>query len=173
MKKKLSLLLILAVLMALLTACSDVDLANALNEAEEYLAAQDEAQAEELQDTEESDGADAQITEDGQYSDPVCVALYIHTFGHLPDNFLTKSQAESLGWVNSKGNLWDVAPGCSIGGDKFGNREGLLPKAEGRQYYECDVNYEGGYRGGERIVFSNDGLVFYSQDHYSNFTQLY
>ena len=61
----------------------------------------------------------------------------------------------------------------SIGGDKFGNREGLLPKEDGRQYYECDVNYQGGYRGAERIVFSNDGLIFYTDDHYNSFTQLY
>lgn len=113
------------------------------------------------------------ISEDEEYSDPNDVALYIHTFGHLPENFITKSEAEALGWKNSEGNLWDVAEGKSIGGDKFGNREGLLPKAEGRQYYECDVNYSGGYRGGERIVFSNDGLIFYTNDHYSSYTQLY
>ena len=61
----------------------------------------------------------------------------------------------------------------SIGGAKFGNREGLLPKEDGRQYYQSDVNYEGGYRGAERIVFSNDGLIFYTDDHYNSFTQLY
>jgi guanyl-specific ribonuclease Sa len=66
-----------------------------------------------------------------------------------------------------------VAPGMSIGGDTFGNREGILPKEKGRKYYECDVNYEGGYRGGERIVYSNDGLIFYTEDHYKSFEQLY
>jgi len=69
--------------------------------------------------------------------------------------------------------LDEVAPGMSIGGDTFGNREGLLPKADGRKYYECDVNYEGGYRNGERIVYSNDGLIFYTDDHYESFEQLY
>ena len=78
-----------------------------------------------------------------------------------------------MGWDNQKGNLDEVAPGMSIGGDYFGNREGLLPKADKRKYYECDVNYIGGYRNGERIVYSNDGLIFYSDDHYKSFEQLY
>jgi hypothetical protein len=101
------------------------------------------------------------------------VALYLHMFGTLPSNFLSKSQAERLGWVPSKGNLWDVAPGAAIGGDRFGNREGLLPDKSGRGYFECDVNYEGGFRGPERLVYSSDGLVFYTADHYESFTLLY
>jgi hypothetical protein len=87
--------------------------------------------------------------------------------------FFTKKEARDLGWDSQDGNLDDVAPGMSIGGDTFGNREGILPKEKGRKYYECDVNYEGGYRGGERIVYSNDGLIFYTEDHYKSFEQLY
>lgn len=113
------------------------------------------------------------VDKKGSYTSPEDVAAYIHTFGTLPSNFITKSEARDLGWDNSKGNLWDVAEGKSIGGDRFGNYEGLLPKAEGRKYTECDVNYEGGYRGSERIIFSNDGLIFYTNDHYQTFTQLY
>lgn len=113
------------------------------------------------------------IEKDGSYTTPEDVAEYIHTFGTLPDNFITKDEAKELGWDNKKGNLWDVAEGKSIGGDRFGNYEGLLPKAKGRKYTECDVNYEGGYRGGERIIFSNDGLIYYTDDHYQTFTQLY
>ena len=179
MKKKLGLLLILALLAALvLAACNVTDLMEAVDEAEEYLAEQDEVQENDQEEGQEAappetEPEEESILESGTYSDPESVALYLHTFGHLPDNYLTKSEAEALGWDNSKGNLWDVAPGCSIGGDKFGNREGLLPKAKGRQYYECDVNYGGGFRGGERIVWSNDGLIFYSNDHYSSYTQLY
>lgn len=109
----------------------------------------------------------------GEYSDPEHVALYIHIYGELPPNYITKSEARDLGWDSGEGNLWDVAPGMSIGGDSFGNREGNLPEKKGRTYYECDVNYAGGYRGGERIVFSSDGLVYYSQDHYENFELLY
>lgn len=113
------------------------------------------------------------INRNGVYTARDEVAMYIKTYGCLPDNFITKDEAEDLGWVSSKGNLHEVAPGKSIGGDAFGNREGLLPKASGRQYYECDINYSGGYRGSERIVYSNDGLIFYTADHYENFTQLY
>lgn len=113
------------------------------------------------------------VEEDGVYSTPELVAAYIHTFNKLPSNFITKKEAEQLGWVSNKGNLWDVTDEMSIGGDKFGNYEGLLPKAKGRQWYECDVNYTGGRRGAERIVFSNDGLIYYTNDHYESFTQLY
>ena len=113
------------------------------------------------------------VEKDGSYTTPEDVAEYIHTFGTLPNNFITKSEAKELGWDNKKGNLWDVAEGKSIGGDRFGNYEGLLPEKKGRKYTECDVNYEGGYRGSERIIFSNDGLVYYTDDHYQTFTQLY
>ena len=110
------------------------------------------------------------VEEDGVYSTPELVAAYIHTFHKLPSNFITKNEASKLGWNSKEGNLWDVTDEMSIGGDKFGNYEGLLPKAKGRQWYECDVNYKGGKRGAERIVFSNDGLVYYTKDHYKTFT---
>lgn len=113
------------------------------------------------------------LPEDGSYTSPEDVAEYLVLYEHLPDNFITKNQARDLGWDSSKGNLWDVAPGMSIGGDRFGNYEGLLPDADGRRWTECDVNYEGGYRGAERIIFSNDGLIYYTDDHYKSFTQLW
>ncbi len=78
-----------------------------------------------------------------------------------------------MGWEPSKGNLWDVTDKKIIGGDVFGNREGLLPHKEGRKYLECDVNYKGGKRGAERIVYSNDGLIYYTKDHYKSFELLY
>ena len=112
----------------------------------------------------------AAITEDGEYSSPGEVAEYIHTYGKLPGNFITKNKARDLGWDSSKGNLWDVAPGKSIGGDRFGNYEGLLPDGK---YRECDVNYAGGYRGAERLIYGEDGSVWYTSDHYQSFTQLY
>ncbi|HSP48096.1 MAG TPA: ribonuclease domain-containing protein [Clostridiaceae bacterium] len=113
------------------------------------------------------------IVEDGRYYTADDVAEYLHTFGKLPQNFITKNKAEDLGWVSSKGNLWEVTDRMVIGGDRFGNREGLLPSKSGRTWYECDVNYEGGYRGSERIVFSNDGLIYYTKDHYASFKKLY
>lgn len=111
------------------------------------------------------------LREDGWYSSKSEVALYLYLYGHLPDNYLTKDEAYDLGWNSRKGNLWEVAPGMSIGGDRFGNYEGLLP--QGKQYRECDVDYEGGYRSGERIVYSDDGYIYYTEDHYESFEQLY
>ena len=113
-----------------------------------------------------------ELDPDGWYSSKEEVSLYIYTYGELPDIYLTKDEAVELGWDSSKGNLWDVADGMSIGGDKFGNREGLLPKEKGRVYYECDIDYEGGYRNGKRIVFSNDGLIYYTEDHYESFEEI-
>ena len=113
------------------------------------------------------------VTQGQPYSTKDEVAAYIHQFNELPPNYLTKDEAEALGWDNSEGNLWEVTDGMSIGGDYFGNREGLLPKKSGRSYYEADVDYDGGFREGERIVYSNDGLIFYTDDHYESFEQLY
>ena len=113
------------------------------------------------------------IKEDGYYTSKEDVALYIKLYDKLPQNFITKKAASALGWEANKGNLWDVTDKNSIGGDKFGNREGKLPKAEGRQYYECDINYQGGYRGSARLVYSNDGLIYYTEDHYNSFVLLY
>lgn len=125
---------------------------------------------------EKENESEPQIDEDGSYTSKEDVALYLHTYGKLPSNFITKNEAEELGWKQKQGeagHLHVVAPGKSIGGSKFGNYEELLPKKKGRQYYECDINYVKGNRGAERIVYSNDGLIFYTGDHYETFEQLY
>jgi len=119
-----------------------------------------------------TNGGGENITEDGWYYSAEDVGLYLAVYGHLPDNFITKDEAEELGWDG--GSVEDYAPGYAIGGDRFGNREGLLPKAEGRRYYECDIDTNGqDSRGAKRIVYSNDGLVYYTDDHYDSFTLLY
>ena len=127
--------------------------------------------------SEEAEDEDAvTVEEDGHYTSKEEVALYIHTYGKLPSNYITKKEAEELGWKKKDGEagqLHVVAPGMSIGGSKYGNYEGLLPDADGRKYYECDINYVKGNRGAERIVYSNDGLIFYTGDHYETFEQLY
>lgn len=115
----------------------------------------------------------AAVDEDGSYNTKDEVALYLHTYGRLPQNYITKKEAQNLGWDSKKGNLQDVAPGKSIGGSHFGNYEGQLPEQEGRKYFECDLGYEGGYRGAERLIYSNDGLIYYTGDHYKTFEQLY
>ena len=108
----------------------------------------------------------------GSYTTKEDVALYIHTYGCLPGNFITKAEARQAGWDG--GSLEPYCPGMCIGGDSFGNREGLLPKAEGRTWTECDINTLGAdSRGAERIVFSNDGLIYYTGNHYESFTLLY
>ena len=114
-----------------------------------------------------------QVQEDGEYSDRDHVALYLHTYGKLPSNYITKTKAKEAGWNAEEGNLREVLPGRSIGGGKFLNEEGLLPEKDGREWKECDIDYTGGQRNGKRIVYSNDGLIYYTDDHYESFTLLY
>ena len=136
----------------------------------------DEVQPDELPIVESDQNVDEQealVQEDGEYTSKEEVALYIHLYNHLPDNFITKKEAKKLGWESKEGNLGEVAPGKSIGGDYFGNYEELLPEEDGRDYYECDIESDGGYRGAKRIVFSNDGLIYYTEDHYESFELLY
>ena len=113
------------------------------------------------------------LPEDGQYDDKDNVALYIHLYGKLPSNYVTKKDAEALyGWHG--GALDVIAPGKAIGGSYYGNYEGLLPDANGREWTECDIGTIGQTkRGAERIVFSNDGLIYYTPDHYESFELLY
>ena len=112
------------------------------------------------------------ISESAAYTDKEHVAAYINEFAKLPHNYITKNQAKKLGW-QTKGTLDKVAPGKSIGGDRYGNYEGLLPKKNGRTWTECDIDYVKGNRNSKRIVFSNDGLIYYTGDHYKTFIKLY
>lgn len=117
--------------------------------------------------------ADYPVTRDGWYSTMEEVAVYIATYHKLPGNYITKSQATRLGWSSSAGNLWRVAKGKSIGGDRFGNYEGQLPDKKGRSWTECDIDYAGGYRNnGKRIVYSSDWLIYYTGDHYNTFDEV-
>lgn len=97
------------------------------------------------------------------------VAEYIRVHHELPGNFITKAEAKKLGWDPQGGNLQDVAPGKSIGGDVFQNREKKLPSKKGRIWYEADINYKSGHRGKDRILFSSDGLIYKTEDHYETF----
>ncbi len=126
-------------------------------------------------DVEAQAGTEIEVTveEDGHYTSKEEVAEYIYIYECLPDNYITKDEARDLGWNSKEGNLGEVAPGMSIGGDHFGNYEELLPEEDGRDYYECDIDTDGSYRGAKRIVFSNDGLIYYTEDHYESFELLY
>ena len=138
--------------------------------------AQEQIGQEEMDSAEETETeADTEVKflpEDGTYTTKEDVALYIHQYAKLPSNFITKKEAEKLGWPG--GDLEPYAPGKCIGGDRFGNYEELLPEKDGRTYKECDIDTLGAAkRGAKRIVFSNDGLVFYTEDHYETFELLY
>ncbi len=110
------------------------------------------------------------LDENGSYTSKEEVALYLSIYGRLPDNFITKAEAQKLGWTG--GSLEKYAKGKCIGGDKFGNYEGLLPKGE--QYYECDIDTLGASsRGAKRLVFTKSGKIYYTEDHYETFEKLY
>ena len=168
--KLLSFLLLLALSVTLFTGCTQEDAELALDVLNAVL--ETEVEEDVYEETTETATKDA-ISEDSTYTSKEDVAEYLHTYGHLPSNFIKKKAAQKLGWVSSEGNLWDVAPGMSIGGDYFGNYEGNLPEAEDRDYYECDIDFDGSYRGAKRIVYSNDGLIYYTEDHYETFELLY
>ena len=105
------------------------------------------------------------------YYDAESVAKYLNAYGHLPANYITKNEARELGWEGGTPEAY--LEGAAIGGDRFGNREGLLPAAPGRSYTECDIDTLGkSSRGAKRLVFSNDGLYFYTDDHYESFCEL-
>ena len=116
------------------------------------------------------DAAAHPVQEGGWYDTMEEVAVYLCDYGELPSNFITKQEARSLGWDAQSGNLWDVAEGCSIGGDRFGNYEGTLPDGN---YHECDLNTRGAdKRGAERLVYADDGRIYYTADHYESFEEI-
>ncbi|RAP54394.1 MAG: ribonuclease [Methanosphaera sp. rholeuAM130] len=110
------------------------------------------------------------VTEDGEYVSVEEVSAYIKKYHKLPDNYITKKEAQSLGWQG--GSLESYAPGKSIGGDVFTNRQGILPHSE-KKYIECDIDANGTTRGAKRIVYSTDDYrVYYTDDHYNTFREV-
>lgn len=117
-----------------------------------------------------SDTSQDILDEYGVYDSKEDVALYIVTYDRLPSNYITKKEAKKLGW--SGGSLEEYAPGKCIGGDYFGNYEGNLP--EDNEYHECDIDTLGKKsRGAKRLVYSDDGYIYYTEDHYETFELLY
>jgi len=112
-----------------------------------------------------SENSSAQSIE--QLTEEKTVINYIKQNHRLPDYYITKNEARKLGWNASKGNLCEVLPGRAIGGDKFGNRENQLP--QGGKYYEADVNYNCGNRNADRIIFTRNGEVYLTKNHYKSF----
>ncbi len=95
----------------------------------------------------------------------------VRATGRLPSDYVRKGEARDLGWRPGS-DLCDSAPDRTIGGDRFQNREGRLPDAPGRQWFEADLDFDCGRRGAKRLVFSNDGLIFVTTDHYESFTEV-
>lgn len=127
----------------------------------------------ETEQSQEGQNPSPAVAEDGWYSSKDEVALYIHLYGHLPDNYVSKREAQDLGWTGGSVEPY-TGEGTAIGGSRFGNYEGLLPEADGRTYTECDIDTVGrSSRGSRRVVFSNDGLIYYTGDHYESFELLY
>ena len=119
---------------------------------------------------EASPGESAEET--GPIIEPQRIADYIFEHGELPDNFITKKEAQALGWDSRYNYVSDVAPGKSIGGDYFFNFEEKLPWVKGRKYYEADCWYTEGPRNAHRIIYSSDGQVWYTKDHYKTFIEM-
>lgn len=113
-----------------------------------------------------------QVQKGEYYYDVENVTLYIDTYGELPDNYITKSEAQALGW--SGGSVEKYREGAAIGGDRFGNYEGILPEGDDIRYTECDIDTHGASgRGAKRLIFSNDGNYYYTEDHYESFCQVF
>ncbi len=123
------------------------------------------------QPSEAEDGTGVEFTY--PVTDPQMIVNYLGKYGELPENFITKKEAQALGWDSRYNYVGEVAPGKSIGGGRFGNYEGRLPAKKGRTWYECDANYRGKKRGEERVLYSSDGLYYYTRDHYKTFTQMF
>lgn len=94
---------------------------------------------------------------------------YLH---ELSNYYISKAEAYKIGWENIKGNLAEIAPNHMIFGGVYKNKNNILPSKEGRIWYEADINYTGGYRNRQRVVFSNDGLIFVTYDHYETFIEV-
>lgn len=170
----LALLLVFSVLSGCGGAAPDVPSCTAAPAADAVSAADapSDAEADAVSPGESDKSSPAALDEGGEYTSAEDVALYLHLYGHLPQNFITKKDARALGW--NGGGLDDYADGKCIGGDRFGNYEGLLPDAPGREYHECDIDtLHAASRGAKRIVYSNDGLIYYTEDHYESFILLY
>lgn len=104
----------------------------------------------------------------GKYGADWCIKYY----GRLPGYYIDKATAKKMGWSGLKGNLSKIAPGCMIGGEVFKNLSGKLPYKHGRIWYEADLNYLNGYRNSDRVLYSNDGLIFVTYDHYESFIEV-
>ncbi len=97
---------------------------------------------------------------------------WLKTYGKLPSYYVSAEQARSKGWSPKKGNFDKLFPNKMMKRGEYDNKDGHLPSAPGRIWYEADINYRHGFRGLPRIVYSNDGLIFVTYDHYATFIEI-
>ena len=169
MKRKiLGLAALLMVLVLILSSCGAKNAAASKKDASPTAGVTEAVAATAAPGAETQEGSE----ESGPIIEPQAIADYLFEHGELPENFITKKEAKELGWDSRYNYVSDVAPGMSIGGDYFGNYEGNLPEVKGRKYYECDCYYTGGERNAYRIIYSNDGHVWYTEDHYNTFVEM-
>ncbi len=146
----------------------EAEVAEDVEESEEAEVAEDVEESEEADIAEDVEESESRIDEDGYYYDLESVVLYLDEYGSLPGNFITKKEAEKLGWEG--GPVSDYYDGGAIGGSHFGNYEKLLPDGD---YKECDIDTNGTKgRGAKRLVFSSDGKYYYTDDHYESFHEV-
>ena len=145
----------------------------------EVAATQVEQDAADDADAEDTTTAASAIDVDGYYYDVESVVLYLDEYGELPSNYVTKNEARNAGWEG--GSVQNYIEGAAIGGDKFGNYEGVLPQvASGSTYRECDIDTDGrSSRGPRRLIYTDDGdssdgcaPYYYTDDHYETFTEV-
>lgn len=174
MKKLLTFLFILFTGLFLATGCGGQSASSTVPPSPPAISRADNtsASAEKKNSFADAPPAAVQVEKGTPYTDKNHVALYIDQYGTLPPNYITKKEARRLGW-NTLGTLDQVAPGKSIGGDRFGNYEKILPDKKGRIWRECDIDYKRGNRNAKRICYSSDGLIYYSESHYKSFERLY
>ena len=115
------------------------------------------------------------VQESGKYTTRDSVAAYLCKFNKLPSNYVGKNEGQQL-YESKTGKTfekWNFNPWTTInvmiGGDKFGNNEGLLPQGS---YHEADVDYSAKNRGTKRLVYQSDCVIYYTADHYESFSKL-
>ncbi len=96
---------------------------------------------------------------------------WLRHYGQLPDNYHSESDLRALGWKQGDSPV-KFAPEKMVTRGEYENMNGHLPDAPGRVWYEADINYYSGKRNGHRILWSNDGLLFVTYDHYRTFIEV-
>ncbi len=132
------------------------------------IAPQTESRANQVRGNEVADSAPGDIE---ALTREAVVVPYVKQHNRLPYYYVSKREARQKGWIASAGNLCDVLPGHAIGGDVFTNRERSLPSGPGRKWFEADINFRCGRRTTDRLIYSNDSLVYVTYDHYKTFQQ--